>query len=92
MPGATPPPYNATPALHVTDLIWGPIDAEAKLTRLIQLTFFLRLEGLIQKQPGVALDLIAVQKMDADSQESGNADQEGEEPDVELSFHGRIEK
>ncbi|HEV3168146.1 MAG TPA: phospholipase D-like domain-containing protein, partial [Isosphaeraceae bacterium] len=35
-PGVTPPPYNPTPPLRVADLLWGPVDASAKLTPLIQ--------------------------------------------------------
>ena len=35
-PGAATPAYNPTPPLHVPDLIWGPTDATAKLSQLIQ--------------------------------------------------------
>lgn len=35
-PGAPTPPYNPTPPLRVPELIWGPTDATAKLSRLIQ--------------------------------------------------------
>lgn len=35
-PGQSTPPYNPTPALRVSDLIWGPPDSTAKLSALIQ--------------------------------------------------------
>ena len=35
-PGLATPPYNPTPALHAPNLIWGPTDATAKLSQLIQ--------------------------------------------------------
>jgi len=35
-PGQPTPAYNPTPPLHVPDLIWGPTDATAKLSALIQ--------------------------------------------------------
>jgi cardiolipin synthase A/B len=35
-PGEATPAYNPTPALHVPNLIWGPTDATAKLSQLIQ--------------------------------------------------------
>jgi phosphatidylserine/phosphatidylglycerophosphate/cardiolipin synthase-like enzyme len=35
-PGEATPAYNPTPALHVPSLIWGPTDATAKLSQLIQ--------------------------------------------------------
>ncbi|MHC5542106.1 phospholipase D-like domain-containing protein, partial [Singulisphaera rosea] len=35
-PGDATPPYNPTPPLHVASLIWGPTDATAKLSQLIQ--------------------------------------------------------
>jgi cardiolipin synthase len=35
-PGVSTPLYSPTPALHSPDLIWGPTDATAKLSRLIQ--------------------------------------------------------
>jgi phosphatidylserine/phosphatidylglycerophosphate/cardiolipin synthase-like enzyme len=34
-PGDPTPPYNPTPGLHAANLIWGPTDATAKLSRLI---------------------------------------------------------
>jgi cardiolipin synthase A/B len=35
-PGDPTPAYNPTPALHAPSLIWGPTDATAKLSQLIQ--------------------------------------------------------
>ena len=35
-PGDPTPAYNPTPALHAPTLIWGPTDATAKLSQLIQ--------------------------------------------------------
>jgi cardiolipin synthase A/B len=35
-PGDPTPAYNPTPALHAPNLIWGPTDATAKLSQLIQ--------------------------------------------------------
>lgn len=35
-PGEPTPAYNPTPALHVSDMIWGPTNATAKLSQLIQ--------------------------------------------------------
>ena len=35
-PGEPTPAYNPTPALHAPNLIWGPTDATAKLSELIQ--------------------------------------------------------
>jgi phosphatidylserine/phosphatidylglycerophosphate/cardiolipin synthase-like enzyme len=35
-PGDPTPAYNPTPALHVPSLIWGPSDATARLSQLIQ--------------------------------------------------------
>ena len=35
-PGEATPAYNPTPALHAPNLIWGPTDATAKLSQLIQ--------------------------------------------------------